>query len=82
LNGERHRSDGPAYERADGRKEWCLNGKRHRTDGPAIEWTGGSKEWWLNGKQVSWRDVFRQAKDPETELRILLAALTITSLDG
>jgi hypothetical protein len=77
LNGERHRTDGPAYERADGLKEWCLNGNRHRTDGPAVEWDSGSREWWLNGKEVSWRDLYRQTNDPEIELRILLAALTI-----
>ena len=48
LNGECHREDGPAIERADGGKEWFLNGKRHREDGPAIEWAGG-KHWYLNG---------------------------------
>jgi hypothetical protein len=78
LNGILHRTDGPAWERADGSKAWFLNGNRHRTDGPAIEWADGLKSWWLNGKEVSWRDLYRQAKDPETELRILLAALTIS----
>ncbi len=101
LNGELHRTDGPAIERADGSKEWCLNGELHRTDGPAIEGADGSKvwylrgrlhrtdgpayedadgrkEWWLNGEITCWRDLYRQAKDPETELRILTAALTIT----
>jgi hypothetical protein len=55
----------------NGSKEWLLNGKLHRTDGPAYEWADGRKEWWLNGKQVSWREVYRQANDPEIELRIL-----------
>ena len=77
LNGELHRTDGPAVEHADGTKEWYLNGKLHRTDGPAAEWTGGSKEWFLNGKEVSWRVLYRQANDPEIELRILSYALTI-----
>ena len=77
LNGNRHRTDGPAIERADGRKEWWLNGNLHRTDGPAFEMANGTKEWRLNGKQVSWRDLFRQANDPEIELRILSYALTI-----
>ena len=45
-----HRTDGPAYEGANGTKEWYLNGLRHRTDGPAIEFASGSKEWYLNGK--------------------------------
>jgi hypothetical protein len=61
----------------NGSKEWYLNGELHRTDGPAFEGADGSKEWRLNDKQVSWQQVFRQAKDPETELRILTAALTI-----
>jgi hypothetical protein len=49
-DGKLHREDGPAIERADGSKVWCLNGKRHREDGPAVEDAGGDKEWWLNGK--------------------------------
>ena len=71
LNGKRHRTDGPAIEWANGTKEWWLNGNRHRTDSPAIERADGSKEWCLNGKQVSWQEVYRQANDPEIELRIL-----------
>jgi len=71
LNDNRHRSDGPAVEYADGTKEWWLNGFPHRTDGPALERADGSKMWFLNGKEVSWREVYRQAKDPEIELRIL-----------
>ena len=51
LNGERHRTDGPAYEGADGTKWWYLNGERHRTDGPTCEWADGSKEWYLNGER-------------------------------
>ena len=48
LNGNLHREDGPAVERANGHKSWFLNGKYHREDGPAIEWTNGSKSWYLN----------------------------------
>ena len=51
LNGELHREDGPAVERADGTREWFLNGKLHREDGPAIEWDDGSKQWFLDGKR-------------------------------
>ena len=50
LNGERHRSDGPAIEYANGSKWWFLNGERHREGGPAIEWADGSKSWYLNGE--------------------------------
>ena len=75
LNGKRHRTDGPAIEWTDGTKGWYLNGNLHRTDGPALERADGSKAWCLDGEQVSWQDLYRQANDPETELRILLAAL-------
>jgi hypothetical protein len=30
----------------------------------------------LNGEVVSWQEVYRQANDPEIELRILAAALS------
>ena len=51
LNGELHRTDGPAVENVNGDKEWWINGRRHRTDGPAREWSDESKEWYLNGKK-------------------------------
>ena len=51
LNGELHRTDGPAVEHANGDKWWFLNGKWHRTDGPAFEWGNGNKAWFLNGER-------------------------------
>ena len=50
LNGLRHRTDGPAVERANGDKLWYLNGELHRTDGLAVERVNGHKEWYMNGK--------------------------------
>ena len=76
LNGKLHREDGPAVELADGSKVWTLNGKRHREDGPAVEFPDGEKRWYLNHRPVTWQQVYRQAKTPEIELRILTAALT------
>ena len=76
LHGKRHREDGPAVEYSNGSKEWYLNGKFHREDGPAIERPNGQKRWFFNNEEVSWEQVFRQAKTPEIELRILTAALT------
>ena len=76
LNGNLHREDGPAIERSDGTKFWYLNGKIHREDGPAVEEPDGRKYWFLNNEEVTWEQVFRQAKTPEIELRILTAALT------
>jgi hypothetical protein len=43
-----HRTDGPAFEHADGSKSWYVNGKLHRLDGPAIEYVSGSKSWYVN----------------------------------
>ena len=51
LNGNLHREDGPAIERASGSKEWWLNNKLHREDGPAVERANGRKEWWLCGNR-------------------------------
>ena len=76
LDDKLHREDGPAVEYPDGRKAWYLHGKCHREDGPAIEHPEGEKFWYLNDEKVSWEQVFRQAKTPEIELRILAAALT------
>ena len=45
-----HREDGPAVERSDGTKFWCINDKFHRADGPAIEYSNGDKNWYINGK--------------------------------
>jgi hypothetical protein len=42
LNGQLHRTDGPAIEWADG----C---QRHRTDGPAVTYPDGRKSWYLHG---------------------------------
>ena len=50
LNGQLHRTDGPAIEYINGAKMWCFNNQLHRTDGPAIEDNNGNKFWYLNGK--------------------------------
>jgi len=53
LHGEKHREDGPAFERADGYKSWYLHGKRHREDGPAQEFANGTKQWWLHDEKLT-----------------------------
>ena len=50
AEGQRHREDGPAVERANGYKAWFLNDKLHREDGPAVEYANGTKSWFLNDK--------------------------------
>jgi len=59
LNGETHRTDGPAVEYANGTKVWFLNNKRHRTDGPAVEYNYNNVKypfttdcWYLEGRRV------------------------------
>ena len=61
--GQLHRTDGPAIEYTDGRKEWWQNDQRHRTDGPAIVYDNGTKFWYQNGKlhredgpAIEWND--------------------------
>jgi hypothetical protein len=76
LHGNPHREDGPAIEYPDGSKAWYLHGKCHREDGPAIVYENGEKEWYLNNRRVTWQELYRQANNPEIELRILTAALT------
>ena len=53
LNGNYHRTDGPAVEYSTGFKEWWINGELHRTDGPAVEWKNGHKQWFLNGIEAN-----------------------------
>jgi hypothetical protein len=51
LNGEYHRTDGPAIIWADGDEFYYQNGQRHREDGPAIIRTDGSKYYYQNGQR-------------------------------
>ena len=53
LNGNLHRTDGPAVEFSDGGKEWWFDDKLHREDGPACEWADGTKYWWVDGIEYS-----------------------------
>lgn len=46
-----HRSDGPAVEWSDGKKEWWVKGKLHRLEGPAVIESDDTKEWWVKGKR-------------------------------
>jgi hypothetical protein len=48
---ERHRLDGPAFEGADGNREWYVNDKLHRLDGPAVEHSNGARVWYKRGKR-------------------------------
>ena len=63
LEGQLHRADGPAVERADGSKRWYFEDKLHRADGPAVEMANGYKAWYLEDKRhradgpaVEWAD--------------------------
>jgi hypothetical protein len=48
LDGDIHRTDGPAIEFANGDRNWCLYNKLHREDGPAIDNLNGIKCWLLD----------------------------------
>jgi len=67
LNGQFHRTDGPAIEGADGTKGWYLNDQLHRTDGPAIEGANGTKQWWLNGQQCTLNQYMKELKMPKQD---------------
>ena len=53
LNGQQHRTDGPAVIWANGSQSWWLNGQQHRTDGPAEIYADGSQRWFLNGERMT-----------------------------
>jgi hypothetical protein len=53
LNGELHRTDGPAYRHLiNGNREWYQNGKRHRIEGPALECCDGYEEWYYEDQKI------------------------------
>jgi hypothetical protein len=72
LNGQLHRTDGPAMELTNGTRKWCLNGKLHRPDGPAIEWANGTREWYLNGKKCTGKLHRALTQGPAENLLLLL----------
>jgi len=49
LEGQFHRTDGPAVTRPNGDKEWWIDGMLHRTNGPAIQGHEGDY-WYQNDK--------------------------------
>lgn len=49
VNGELHRTDGPAAELVNGTCKWYQNGVLHRTDGPAITRSDGYQSWYRHG---------------------------------
>ena len=69
-NGQRHRTDGPASECADGGKFWYQNDKWHRTDGPAIERANGSKEYWIEGARYTEEEFLKKTQPKIEELTV------------
>jgi hypothetical protein len=72
LNGQYHRTDGPAIEYASGSKEWYLNDRLHRTDGPAIERADGSKEWFLNNRYYTFDQWLEANTEISDQQRVML----------
>ena len=50
IDGELHRTDGPAIIRSDGYQFWYQNGRLHRADGPAVIGPDGSEGWYLDDR--------------------------------
>lgn len=66
LNGQTHRTDGPAVEYLDGSAMWYQYDQLHRLDGPAVEWATGQKAWFIEGKEVdksskNWKDILMKS---------------------
>jgi hypothetical protein len=59
-NGAWHREDGPAYEDANGNKEWWVDSALHRTDGPAIMKADGENMWYVD--DIQYDDITAWAK--------------------
>lgn len=53
LNGQLHRTDGPAVIYTNGTQFWYQYNKLHRTDGPAIIYSDNDKRWWINGEFIA-----------------------------
>jgi hypothetical protein len=70
--GQLHRTDGPAVERADGTKAWCLSDQLHRTDGPAYEGANGHKEWWVDGQPLTFTEWVDRVTNTEQARTLLL----------
>jgi len=68
INGELHREDGPAIERANGDKYWYLNGEYHREDGPAVERASGTKSWYLNDVRYTAEEHYNKLNPKPKEL--------------
>ena len=69
LDGQLHRTDGPAVEYANGNRFWYLNGQRHRVDGPAVESADGTCYWYLTNEEVTEAEHRRQTA-PAEELTV------------
>jgi hypothetical protein len=79
-NGLLHRTDGPAVENPDGKREWWVDGKRHRIDGPAIEQADGQTRWILHGIGVTDDDAALFSTQP-LPIRELVAELLTRGTD-
>jgi hypothetical protein len=72
LNGQMHRTDGPAIVWAGGDVEWYLYGERHRTDGPAVEFIDGELWWCLNDKCYTFDEWLELNPDLAHEQKVMM----------
>jgi hypothetical protein len=72
LNGELHRTDGPAFEYDNGTKLWYLHGELHRTDGPAGEYADGGIDWYLNGRYLSFEGWLEETTGLTDEEKVMM----------
>ncbi|RTK95487.1 MAG: hypothetical protein EKK64_06610 [Neisseriaceae bacterium] len=54
LDGEAHRTKGPAINFSNGEKWWATKGRMNRDHNlPAVERPNGTKEYWINGQEYN-----------------------------
>ena len=69
-----HREDGPAYEYANGDREWYQDGKLHRLDGPAYRIKSTEPSWYIDGEEFSFEEhyqLIQEVKDMPLVLRLV-----------
>jgi hypothetical protein len=72
LDGNRHRTDGPAIECKDGDRFWCQYGRTHRTDGPAIVYANGYIEFRLRGRYYTFDEWLEANTEISEEEKVMM----------
>jgi hypothetical protein len=73
LNGDKHRTDGPAIALRNGTQEWYQFDRLHRIDGPAVILSNGMMSWYLRGLSYKFNEWLEETPlDDERKLLLKL----------